>query len=96
MADSISLVTPTAPIVTSYKLSAGASSTPGPAPTSAQPTKPGSPPDAFGPAVVTHVPHMSGATISAIQETAETTRASTPPLPGYDAQGQATERGRLP
>jgi hypothetical protein len=89
MADSVSLVPPAAPIVTSYKLSPGASSTPGPAPTSAEPTKPGSPPDAFGPAVVTHVPHMSN-------EAAETARASTPSLPGYDALGQATERGQLP
>lgn len=82
MTDTIEPVAPTASIVTSFKSSASASETPRATPEpSAQ--------DPFGPAVVTSIPQLSGAALSAIQTTADTTRASTPSLPSYDKTGHS-------
>lgn len=83
MAATIESVTPTASIVTSFKSSASANETP--RATAESGTK-----DPFGPAVVTSIPQLSGAAISAIQTTADTTRASTPSLPGYDETGRSS------
>lgn len=83
MTDIIEPVAPTASIVTSFKSSAGASHAP-------QSASPASASDPFGPAVVTSIPQLSGAALSAIQTTADTTRASTPSLPSYDKTGHSS------
>lgn len=83
MADTIEPVAPTASIVTSFKSSTNASQ-------AARATSSASTPDPFGPAVVTSIPQLSGAALSAIQTTADTTRASTPSLPSYDKTGHSS------
>ncbi len=83
MTDTIKPVAPTASIVTSFKSNASAHETP-------RATPPSNAKDPFGPAVVTNIPQLSGAALSAIQSTADTTRASTPPLPSYDKTGHSS------
>ncbi len=80
MSDQISPVTPTSSIVTAYKSNTSAAYAP------LQPAA-GGKEDHFGPAVIAPSPHMSGATLSAIKQTAAATTASTPALPTYDRSG---------
>lgn len=82
MSDLASPVTPTASIVTSYKSNTGAAYAP------LQPAA-GGKEDHFGPAVIAPNTHLSGATLSAIKQTAAATTASTPALPTYDSNGAA-------
>lgn len=80
MSEIVSPVTPTASIVTSYKSNTGAAYAP------IQPAA-GGKEDHFGPAVIAPSSHLSGATLSAIKQTAVATTASTPALPTYDRSG---------
>ena len=83
MAQSIQPSSPTASLVTAFKSHASANEAPR---ASAQ----GQNSDPFGPAVVSDVPQLSGASLSAIREVAANTPASTPALPGYDRTGHST------
>ena len=73
MSDQISPVTPTSSIVTAYKSNTSAAYAP------LRPAA-GGKEDHFGPAVIAPSPHMSGATLSAIKQTAAaTTECKQPP-----------------
>jgi hypothetical protein len=90
MSELTSIASPTAALVTSFKSKADAS-----APAGNQSDAGAA--DPFGPAFIAPTPHLSGATLSAIKSTAQTTEISTPPLPtGYDHTGKGTSPGQQP
>jgi len=84
MTDMSGITTPPASLVTAYKYAANAS-----AATDAQQNQA----DSFGLAVIPPAPKLSGATLSAIKETAVTAAPAVTPaepsLPGYDASGRS-------
>lgn len=84
MTDMTGISTPSAALVTAYKYAANASS-------SAEATQ--NQADSFGPAVIPPAPKLSGAAISAINETAKNAvpavAPAEPSLPSYDSSGRS-------
>ena len=84
MTDMTGVTTPSAALVTAYKYAANASA-------SADATQ--NQADSFGPAVIPPAPKLSGATLSAIKETAATSAPAVAPaepsLPSYDSSGRS-------
>ncbi len=84
MTDMSGISIPSAALVTAYKYATNASA-------SAEAIQ--NQADNFGPAVIPPAPKLSGATLSAIKETAATSAPvaapATPSLPSYDASGRS-------
>lgn len=87
MTDMTGISTPSAALITAYKYAANATS-------SADVTQ--NQADSFGPAVIPPVSKLSGATLSAINETAKNAapavtpiEPSQPNLPSYDSSGRS-------
>ncbi|MDO8290939.1 MAG: hypothetical protein Q7T44_17130 [Parvibaculum sp.] len=84
MTDMTGISTPSAALITAYKYAANANSSVNTAQNQA---------DSFGPAVITPTPKLSGAAISAINETAQNTAHPVaqvqPNLSNYDSSGRS-------